>query len=83
VDGLDVGQQRFVADALVDTRLGWLATANGGRPVLPNGSWGSISVTSSVHGTTRFISSRHSRSRVLLETNLNQLPAKNFCFIGN
>ena len=54
-----------------------VSTANGGRPPLAPGAGacGSISETSSAQGTTRFISSRNSRSRSLgltLESALDQ-----------
>ena len=40
------------------------STANGGRPRLPSGAYGAISITRSAHGTTRFISPKNSRLRV-------------------
>jgi hypothetical protein len=80
---LDVMQQRF---GLFDPAMKWMRsmvdTAKGGRAVLPDGAWGSISVTSSVNGTARLISSSNSRLRILLVTKTNPLVEKLFCFIG-
>ncbi|SPD37293.1 protein of unknown function (plasmid) [Cupriavidus taiwanensis] len=54
------------------------STANGGRPRLPSGAYGAISITRSAHGTTRFISSRNSRLRVRL---VDKFSPRSVCFM--
>ena len=62
-----------------------VSTANAGRPplaVVPLDANGSIRPTSFVQGTTRFISSRNMRLRVLLATSSNPMVARLICFIN-
>src|SRR3990167_7825050 len=62
-----------------------VSTGNDGRPPLdpvPLAANGSIRLTNSVHGTTRFISSRNTRLRVLLVTSSNPVVARLICFIN-
>jgi len=49
-------------------------------PSCQKGACGSINPTNSAHGTTRFISSRNSRLRVLLVINSKPVVAKLFLF---
>src|SRR5574337_988506 len=61
-----------------------VSTAKGGRPPLAPGvgACGAISDTSSAQGTTRFISSRNSRLRVLFVLRSNPLSPRLICFMS-
>ncbi len=60
-----------------------VSTANGGQPPLAPraGACGVISATSSDHGTTKFISSRNSRLRVLLVLRSKPAAPRLICFM--
>src|ERR1700712_5268675 len=68
-------QKKACKTRRVHTCIKWMrnivSTGNGGRPRLPPGACGNTSATSSLHGTTRFISSRNSRLRVRLVVKSN------------